>query len=125
MMGFQAKYTVNNHSQVYTQFLLDDIQVNQFVKSSGWWGNKYGIQFGAKFVNLFKISNLDGRIELNAVRPYTYSHFTNDGTDTLDNFSHYNQPLAHPYGANFIEVHSELQYRVNPKTKSNENTNFD
>jgi hypothetical protein len=31
-------------------------------------------------------------------RPYTWSHF-----DSLNSFSHFNHPLAHPLGANFRE----------------------
>jgi hypothetical protein len=75
-MGFQAKYNLNEHTQFYTQLLLDDLQVGQFTKGTGWWGNKYGIQLGSRFVNIFKIPNLDGQLEFNMVRPYTYSHYS-------------------------------------------------
>lgn len=117
LMGLQAKYNLNEHTQFYTQFLLDDIQVGEFLKKTGWWGNKYGVQFGARFINIFDIPQLDAQLELNAVRPYTYSHYSNDGTDTIDNYTHYNQPLAHPYGANFVELHSKLTYRPISKLK--------
>lgn len=117
LIGAQAKLNLNANTIFYSQFLLDDIQVSQFVKRSGWWGNKYGIQIGAKSINLFSISSLDGQIELNAVRPYTYSHYPNSVSDSMDNYTHYNQTLAHPYGANFIETHARISYRPINKLK--------
>jgi hypothetical protein len=53
------------------------------------------------------------------VRPYTYSHSTSDsGEDAnIDNFTHYNQPLAHPFGANFIELHTRLSYQPYSRLK--------
>lgn len=123
-MGLQAKYNLNEHTQLYTQLLLDDLQVGQFTKGTGWWGNKYGIQLGSRFVNIFKIPNLDGQLEFNMVRPYTYSHYSGATSDTLDNFTHYNQPLAHPYGANFLELYGKLSYKPIPKLKLEAKYNF-
>lgn len=123
-MGFQAKYNLNESSQFYGQFLLDDLQVGQLVQSTGWWGNKYGIQLGGRFVNIFKINQLDAQLEFNMVRPYTYSHYGAGTTDTLDNFTHYNQPLAHPYGANFMEIYGRLSYKPLPKLRLEAKYNF-
>lgn len=112
-MGLQASYQPNRHLQVYTQFLLDDIQVGEFIKGSGWWGNKYAGQLGMRWINMFNVNVLSLQLECNVVRPYTYSHNTSDsGVDAnIDNFTHYNQPLAHPFGANFIELHTRLSYQ--------------
>lgn len=44
----------------------------------------------------FKVKRLNYLAEFNTARPYTYAHF-----DRLSNYSNYNQPLAHPFGANF------------------------
>ena len=52
---------------------------------------------GFKYIDAFKIKNLDLQGELNYVRPFTYSHF-----DSVANYSHYNQPLAHPLGREFF-----------------------
>ncbi len=117
LIGAQIKYNVNTHTQFYSQFLLDDIQIGEFINGSGWFGNKYGIQLGSKFINIANVNTLDAQIELNLVRPYTYSHYNNDGTDTIDNYSHYNQPLAHPFGANFFEFHGRISYKPIPKLK--------
>ena len=76
----------------------------------GWWANKYGIQLGAKYIDAFNISNLDLQVEMNRVRPFTYSH-----DDSISNYTHYNQPLAHPLGANFQEVIGIARYQPAPK----------
>jgi hypothetical protein len=44
------------------------------------------------------------------VRPFTYSHF-----DSVSSYTHYNQPLAHPLGANFSEVIAILRYQPTGK----------
>jgi hypothetical protein len=44
------------------------------------------------------------------VRPFTYSHF-----DSISNYTHYNQPLAHPLGANFNEYIMLLKYQPLPR----------
>ena len=49
------------------------------------------LQLGAKYVDAFGINNLDLQLEMNRVRPFTHSH-----NDSISNYTHYNQPLAHP-----------------------------
>jgi hypothetical protein len=58
-----------------------------------------GLQLGAKYINALGIKNLDLQLEYNRVRPFTYSH-----RDSVANYTHYNQPMAHPLGANFSET---------------------
>ena len=70
-----------------------------------WWGNKYGYQLGARAFNLARIKGLDVLLEYNRIRPYTYSHYR-----TTQSYSHFNQPLAHPLGANFGEGIFEVKY---------------
>jgi hypothetical protein len=65
---------------------------------------------GAKYINAFSIKNLDLQGEINLVRPFTYSHY-----DTVANYTHYNQPLAHPLGANFVEAIGIIRYQPHPK----------
>ncbi len=50
-------------------------------------------------MDMFSVKNLDFQVEMNVMRPYTYSH-----NDTVANWSNYNQPLAHPFGANFYRT---------------------
>jgi hypothetical protein len=116
LMGAQFKQNIKNTAQVYGQLVLDDMQVKEFLKSSGWWANKYGIQLGAKYMDVAKIKNLDAQIEFNMVRPYTYSHYNiSFGGDTMANYTNYNQALAHPLGANFTEFMFKIRYSPIPK----------
>ncbi|HRH61296.1 MAG TPA: hypothetical protein PL045_12035, partial [Chitinophagaceae bacterium] len=98
VVGFDAKANLGGVVQLYSQFLLDELKVKEIFKGDGWWGNKNGLQLGAKIIDVFGLKNLDLQLEMNAVRPFTYSHY-----DSIANYTHYNQPLAHPLGANFRE----------------------
>ena len=108
--GIDAKANVAHHFQFYGQLLLDEFKLSEIRAGRGWWGNKYGIQLGAKYIDAFGISNLDLQAEINRVRPFTYSH-----DDSVSNYAHYNQPLAHPLGANFQEFIGKARYQPAPK----------
>ena len=108
--GFDFKANVAHRLQFYGQFLLDEFRLNSIRKTPDSWVNKYGIQLGGKYVDAFGIKNLDLQFETNRVRPFTYSH-----NDTTANYTHYNQPLAHPLGANFQEFIGILHYQPAPK----------
>lgn len=108
--GIDFKANIRKQFQVYGQFLLDEFNLAQIRRNDGWWANKWGIQLGAKYVNAFGIDNLDLQVEMNRVRPFTYSH-----RDSVANYTHYNQPLAHPLGANFNEVIGILRYQPAPR----------
>ncbi|HEY0066310.1 MAG TPA: hypothetical protein VGB46_03070, partial [Flavisolibacter sp.] len=90
--------------------LLDEFNLTEIRRGSGWWGNKWGLQAGAKYIDAFNIPNLDLQLEANRVRPFTYSH-----RDSIANYTHYNQPLAHPLGANFQEWIGMARYQPSPK----------
>lgn len=106
VMGLNVKYAVSRNSAVYGQFLLDEFKLSEITKGTGWWGNKFSGQLGFRSNNLFQIPNLNGLTEMNAARPFTYSQRT-----SLNNYGHYNQPLAHPLGANFVEWVNIADYR--------------
>ena len=106
LMGFNAKYKLSNRTTVYGQLLLDEFLIKEVRAGKGWWANKQGWQVGMKSFDLFGIKNLYGQIEYNAVRPYTYQH-----RETLGNYGHYAQSLAHPMGANFYELIAIGNYR--------------
>ena len=101
LLGSTIKIKITNSAALYGQYVLDDYA------SNGSINNKSGFQIGAKAFNLFKIKNLHFQAEYNQVRPYTYAH-----KKTEQNYSHYNQPLAHPLGANFKETVAFLNYRI-------------
>jgi len=96
--------------EFYGQFLLDEFNLQQIKEDDTWWANKWGLQLGAKYINALGIKNLDLQLEYNRVRPFTYSH-----RDSVANYTHYNQPMAHPLGANFSETIGILRYQPAPK----------
>ena len=98
-VGIDLKANVAKRFQFYAQLLLDELKVSEMRSGKGWWANKFGIQAGGKYINAFSVKNLDLQGEVNLVRPFTYSHY-----DSLANYTHYNQPLAHPLGAGFAEI---------------------
>ncbi len=108
LAGLDFKANLVKHVQLYGQVLLDELKLDQLSKK--WWGNKFGFQLGAKYIDAFGIANLDLQGEWNRVRPFTYSH-----DDSLANYTHYNQPLAHPLGANFNELIGIVRYQPLPK----------
>jgi hypothetical protein len=108
--GLDAKANVARHFQFYGQLLLDEFKLSEVKAGNGWWANKFAYQLGAKYIDAFGISNLDLQTEINRVRPFTYSH-----DDSLANYTHYNQPLAHPLGANFGEWIGMVRYQPVPR----------
>lgn len=110
LAGIDFKANVAHSLQFYGQFLLDEFKLNQIRANTGWWANKWGLQLGMKYIDAFTIPNLDLQFESNRVRPFTYSHNTMVG-----NYTHYNQPLAHPLGANFQEFIGIARYQPAPR----------
>ena len=105
LIGFNAKAIAAHHLQFYGQFLLDEFTGKEFFAGKGYWANKWGFQLGGKYFDAFSVKNLDLQGEINAVRPFTYSH-----SDTVINYSNYNQALAHPLGSGFIEMLGVAKY---------------
>lgn len=105
LMGASASLILWKHTTLYAQFVLDEMTVKEFVAFDGYYANKQSYQFGIKSFNCFNVKNLFLQGEFNLVRPYMYSHY-----DGEDNYAHLNQPLAHPWGANFYEIVARAQY---------------
>ena len=110
LVGGDLKANIAYHFQVYGQLLIDEFVISKIQENKGWWGNKFGTQIGIKYIDVLGIPNLDVQFEANKVRPYTYSH-----NDSISNYTHYNQPLAHPLGANFKEFVGIVRYQPAPK----------
>ncbi len=110
LIGLDFKANVAKRFQFYGQFLLDEFVLKEIRSGDGWWANKFGLQLGGKYINAFGLNNLDLQGEINLARPFTYSHF-----DSVSNYTHYNQPLAHPLGANFVEAIGIVRYQPHPK----------
>lgn len=102
--GLNFKAVVFRSLQIYGQAFADQIRMEEW--SEGSLHNQFGLQLGTKYFNVFGIANLDAQAEANWVRPFAYS-----ATDSITNFTHYNQPLAHPYGSGFAEAIGMLRYQ--------------
>jgi hypothetical protein len=106
-VGLDFKANIGHVTQVYGQLLFNEFVLKEIRHySNGWWGNKQGLQLGVKYIDAFNVKNLDMRLETNVVRPFTYQH-----GDSITEYSHYNQPLAHPLGANFAEFIAIVHYQ--------------
>ncbi len=105
LIGFNARYKISSSVYAYGQLMLDEFKKDEVFSGNGWWANKQGFQFGFRSFSFFRIKNLDIASEFNYVRPFTYQH-----RSSRTAYAHYNQPLAHPMGANFWESVSSLSY---------------
>ncbi|MBL0341525.1 MAG: hypothetical protein IPP71_11630 [Bacteroidetes bacterium] len=107
LIGFNARYKLNSRNYLYGQLMLDEFKLNEVKADSGWWGNKQAFQLGFRSFSPFGIKNLIVGSEFNYARPFTYQH-----KSAATAYSHYNQPLAHPLGANFWESVSSVSYSL-------------
>lgn len=110
ILGMDIKWNVANRLSFYGQFLIDEFIVSNVFGDKGNWTNKFSFQVGAKYLNVLNIDNLDLQVEYNFARPFTYTH---ESFNT--NYAHYNQPLAHPLGANFEELIGIIRYQPIPR----------
>lgn len=95
MLGANLNIKVTSSINLYGQLMVDDIN-----------NNKIGLQAGVKYFDVAGIKNLYVQGEFNKVNAYSYAAPT-----AFQSFSHYNQALAHPMGANFTEVLGIINYR--------------
>jgi hypothetical protein len=107
LMGANFNATFYKNS-FYGQVILDDMNISRQSDNDegnyeeGFFQNKFGFQLGAKT----KYKGVSILSEYNQVQPYTYGHRT-----ILQNYSHMNQALAHPLGANFKEIVLMANYK--------------
>lgn len=101
LLGGTLKLKITKTIFLYGQYMLDDIAAKNTVR------NKYGYQLGFKYFDLFTVKNLHLQFEYNSVRPYAYS-----ADNPEQSYTHYNQALADPLGANFNEMVGFINYRL-------------
>lgn len=106
ILGADFRWNLFKTAQVYGQVVLDEFFIQDLRSNTGSKRNKYGIQVGAKYFNVLGLNNLDMQAEVNVVRPFTYTH-----DSFYRNWAHFNQPLAHPMGANFTEMLGTIRYQ--------------
>jgi hypothetical protein len=108
MLGTDFKWNFTPGMQLYGQLALDEFVFNEFFEITGENSsrNKHGIQAGYKYIDAFKVSNLDIQLEYNQARPYTYQEKFD-----YQSYSNYRTPLTHPLGANFKEAIGIIRYQ--------------
>jgi hypothetical protein len=104
LVGLTLKYKLNSSTKIYGQLMLDELKVSEYTANKGWWANKFAMQLGVKSAKVFGIQNTFGFTEINLAKPYMYTH-----RNSQRSYSHFNDALAHPLGANFIESVTRLE----------------
>lgn len=103
MIGFQFKALPIRDVQLYGQVIVDNLDL----KGDNDYKHQYGLQIGAKYFDVANIKQLDVQLEYNLVSPFTYSAIT----DSVNSYTHYGLPMAHPLGNNFGELMGEIKYQ--------------
>ena len=109
-VGVDFKANIAKRFQAYGQVNFDEFVLAEMRAGNGWWANKWSLQLGGKYIDAFGVKNLDLQAETNWIRPFTYSH-----NDSIGNYTHYNQPLAHPMLSNVQEFIGIARYQPAPK----------
>lgn len=103
ILAAALRWDAAKNLRFYGQFVLDEFNLKLFKKDNNWWGNKIGGQLGLIWKPIEELTVLS---EVNAVRPFTYSHGS-----SIQAWTHINQSMAHPLGANFLESCNSLHWR--------------
>ena len=98
LLGISIDYQLNKVN-IYGQLLIDDLNINRYENTGdGFFQNKLAFQLGLKSKFNINEHNFYFLTEFNQAQPYTYAH-----KHPMQNYTHMNQALAHPLGANFKE----------------------
>lgn len=108
LLGINAKYKLSDKSFLYYQFVLDEFISSELLAQNGSAGNKYAWQIGLRWFDVAAVEGLSMQLEYNQARPFMYGHWS-----TLTSYTHYNQSLAHPLGANFREAIALFDFKRN------------
>ncbi|MFT5777120.1 MAG: hypothetical protein ACI837_000051 [Crocinitomicaceae bacterium] len=108
LLGVEISAVIEKNHTIYSQLILDEFYLSELRAKTGWWANKFGAQIGAKGRFSIGKNKFFYRAEYNFVRPYTYSHISEEL-----NYGNQGYNLAHPYGSNFMEALGELKWSMN------------
>ncbi len=87
LLGANINYQLLNRFSIYAQLMYDDL-------------NKKGVQFGFKYFDVGGLKNSWIQLEYNSVEANSY---LSSSDNPIQSYTHSNQELAHPLGANFNE----------------------
>lgn len=105
--GLNVKYEVVPQAVVYGQAVFNSIRSD--IKQ------QWGMQAGIRGASPFGAEGFNYLVEYNTVKPYTFSR-----SNRIISYSNYNQPLGHPYGANFKEGLAIAGYTIRRFTLTGE-----
>ncbi len=106
MLGFSFNVKTNTKQLVYGSIIIDEFLLKEIYAGDGWWANKFGGQIGIKSFDTFT-EGLHFQLEINAVRPFTYTHGSR-----LQSYGNQNQGLAHSFNTNFRELLLLARYEM-------------
>jgi hypothetical protein len=119
LLGGNISWNFLPKTKIYGQFVLDEFfisEIKNWLKhlmkpddptiQYGAWVNKQAFQIGVKSMDVFGKKGLNFLTEFNYARPYIGSH-----RDPMLSNTHMNQPVAHPFGANFYEFVFRSEYK--------------
>lgn len=109
LMGAALNVKAGRNTLLYAQVVLDEFLLGHVRAGDGWYGNKQGVQVGAVGHGVLGMDGLTLRAEVDYARPFMYIH-----NDPRQNYAHQGQPLAHPYGAGFVEALVQGEWRKGP-----------
>lgn len=110
LIGLHSNVRIGSQAELYGQILFDEFKFDELTAGNGWWANKQAIQLGGKWFGAFGQDRLDLAGEFNSIRPFTYGHRFGP-----INYVHYDQPLAHPWGADLREIQVHVGYQIAEK----------
>lgn len=105
LAGINAKFIPFDGAAFYGQLAIDELDFTK-LGQGGHISQRLGWQLGFKVFDPFGAKKLYAQLEYNGARPYLYA-----AESSLQSYTQYNQPLAHPLGANFHEFVGILGYR--------------
>lgn len=120
LIGFSSSVRPHKQLKLYGQVMLDEFKFDKVTASiqnrtnpdttlpTGWWANKQAVQLGWKWIEPLNWKKALVLAEFNLVRPFMYTHGS-----PQQSYTHLNQPLAHPLGANFIEWIAMIDWQPN------------
>jgi hypothetical protein len=107
-LGANLSYRFSPMAVVYGQFILDEFLLSALRERNRDWRNKFGFQIGVKGNSTLSSGLFHYSTEVNLVRPFTYGH-----SNAFQSFTNMLLPMAHPYGANFVESSTRILYSKN------------
>ena len=107
LIAMNNDFLICRHLKIYQQTLFDELKVHELVDGKNWWGNKYALQFGFKYIDVLGLPNVDWQAEFNYIRPFTYTSDTSG-----KNFTQFRQSLGSPIGPNSEELINILRINI-------------